>query len=99
MISNIRTLHTGEIVFRLKTVKDFALVRTSNGVEGYVRSKYLMPSVRVHHRTYAPDGTLIREKPNKASKFISVACNEVQKDEVVFVLGYERGLRLILNKS
>ena len=70
-------------------MKDFALVRTSNGVEGYVRSKYLTPSVRVHRRTHAPDDTLIREKPNKAHQFISVACNNVQKDEVVFVLGYD----------
>ena len=36
------------------------------------------------------DDTLIREKPNKAHQFISVACNNVQKDEVVFcVLGYD----------
>jgi len=81
--------HTGEIVFQLKTVKDFALVRTSKGVEGYVRCKYLTPSVRIHRRTHSPPGTLIREKANTAHQFISVKCNEVQKDEVVFVLGYD----------
>eukprot|EP00940_MAST-03C_sp_MAST-3C-sp2_P003410 g3410.t1 len=81
-------VQNGEIVFRLKTDNDFALVRTSKGVEGYIRTSYLYPSIRVHRRTKAPDGTYIRKKADDAYQFISSDEKEVKKDEVVYVLGF-----------